>query len=346
MRDNSLVIGFDLGGTKMHAAAVDGDGHVVHSERQKTIAADGVDAVIDRMIGLCTRVRSQLDSRAADVTALCVGVPGGVDDEHGIVDTAPNLGWSHVPLAERLSSALGLPVFLDNDVRVAVVGEHAYGVGKGTRTMVGIFVGTGIGGGVITDGHRLEGGRGVAGEIGHMTLLPHGPRCRCGKRGCAEALASRTAMGREVRRLVKRGWESRVPRLMKRADTEVLTSSVIEKALDIDDEVMRKVVKEAQYYLGLLAGSVANLLDPEVVVIGGGVAERLGERFVEPIRAHAYKHLLVQRDRDRVRIVATELKDLAAPLGAAFVARQRLHGRLDTAGGARHGAPAWPVPSA
>src|SRR5438132_11910360 len=163
MGDNSLVIGFDLGGTKMHAAAVDADGHVIHSERQKTLAADGANAVIDRMIGICVRVRQELGARGADLRAICVGVPGGVDDDRGVVDTAPNLGWSEVPLAARLSAALGLQVFLDNDVRVAVLGEHAYGVGKGARTMVGIFVGTGIGGGIIVGHHAHHGGRGVAG---------------------------------------------------------------------------------------------------------------------------------------------------------------------------------------
>jgi glucokinase len=302
--------------------------------------------VIDRMIGLCVRLRQALGARSADVRALCIGVPGGVDDERGIVDTAPNLGWSNIPLAARLSSAQSLPVYLDNDVRVAVLGEHAYGVAKGARTMVGIFVGTGIGGGIIVGDHAHHGGRGVAGEIGHMTLVPHGPRCGCGKRGCAEALASRTAMERDVRRLIKKGWQSRVLRLMKKEGRDTLTSSVIEKALDIDDEVMVKVMKDAQYYLGLLTGNLANVLDPEVIVIGGGVAERLGERFVEPIRDYAYKHFLVQRDREKVRIVPTQLKDLAAPMGAAFIARQRLHGRLDSAPGARHGTASWPVPSA
>lgn len=346
MADSSLTIGFDLGGTKMHAAVVDAHGHVLHALRQKTVASDGADAVIDRMIGLVVRLRSEVDGRSHDVKALCVGVPGAVDDERGIVDNAPNLGWQGVALAARLQEALGVQVFLDNDVRVAVLGEHAYGVGKGTRTMVGIFVGTGIGGGIIVGHHAHHGGRGAAGEIGHMTLVPHGPRCACGKRGCVEALASRTAMEREVRKLIKRGWQSRIPKLMKKEERDTLTSSVIEKALDAEDEVMRKVIKDAQYYLGLLAGNLVNALDPEVIVVGGGVAERLGERFVAPIREHAYKHFLVQRDRDKVRIVATELKDLAAPLGAAFIARERLHGRLDSAPGARHGTASWRAPSA
>lgn len=347
MADSSLVIGFDLGGTKMHAAVVDAQGQVVHALREKTLADQGgAEGVIERMIDVCTRLRQALGARGGDLGAVCVGVPGGVDDANGMVDTAPNLGWRKVPLGPRLGGALGLPVFLDNDVRVAVLGEHAYGVGRGARTMVGIFVGTGIGGGLVVGGHMHHGGRGVAGEIGHMTLEPHGPRCRCGRRGCVEALASKTAMLREVRRLVDKGWESKVPKLMKKAGTDILTSSLIERALDDGDEVMHKVLEDAQYYLGLLAGNLANALDPEVIVVGGGVAERLGERLVAPIRAHAYKHLLVQRDRERVRIVATELKDLAAPLGAAFLARERLAGRLDSAPGPRHGTASWPVPSA
>jgi glucokinase len=346
MAESSLVIGFDLGGTKMHAAVVDAQGHVLHAERQKTQPEDGPVAVVDRMIGLCVRLQKELGDRSGDLAAVCVGVPGSVDDAQGIVERAPNLGWQNLALAQKLSSALGIPVFLDNDVRVAVLGELAYGVGRGARTIVGIFVGTGIGGGVVVDGHVHQGGRGVAGELGHMTLLPHGPRCGCGKRGCVEALASRTAMEREVRRLIDRGWDSSVPKIMKKLGQDRLTSSVIEKALGKGDKVMHKVLEEAQYYLGLLAGNVTNLLDPEVIVIGGGLAERLGEAFVAPIRAHAYKHFLAQQDREKVRIVATELKDLAAPLGAALSARDRLAGRLDSAPGARHGTPPWPVPSA
>jgi glucokinase len=154
-------------------------------------------------------------------------------------------------------------------------------------------------------------------------------------------------MAREVERLVAKGWDSRVPKLMKKDGRGQLTSGVIVTALSLDDEVMTHVLAEAQYYLGLAAGNLANLLDPEVIVIGGGVAERLGESFVAPIRARAYKHLLSQRDREQVRIVPTELKDLAAPLGAAWVARQRLRQSLiDSAASARQGTPTWPVPSA
>jgi glucokinase len=230
-----------------------------------------------------------------------------------------------VPLGRLLSNAIGgARVFLDNDVRVAVLGEYAYGVGRGTQTMVGVFVGTGIGGGVVVNGQLHLGRRGAAGEIGHMTLKPGGPRCPCGKRGCAEALASRTSIERDVRELIERGEKSMVLKLMKKEGRPRLTSSVVARALAEGDPVMLDVFARAQRYIGLLVANVVNTLDPEVVVIGGGLAERLGEEMVEPIRKTAYKHFLLQRDREQVRVVATELKDRAAPMGAAFVARQRL----------------------
>jgi glucokinase len=325
MRTQGLVIGVDLGGTKMHAAAVDENGTLLHAEREKTLPEEGADAVIGRISDICRRILHALSTPVDQLRAVCVGVPGGVDDTAGMVDKAPNLKWEKVPLAHLLSSSLGgVRVFLDNDVRVAVTGEHAYGCGRGTRTMVGIFVGTGIGGGAVIDGRLHMGARGVAGELGHMIIKPKGPRCPCGKRGCAEALASRTSMERDVRALIDRGEKSRVLRMMKKDGRPRITSSVIAKALEKNDPVMTKVMERAQHHIGILVSNVVNLLDPEVVVIGGGIAERLGESFVAPIRETAYERLLVQRDRDRVRIVATELKEHAAPMGAAFIARQRL----------------------
>jgi glucokinase len=325
MGNDGLVIGVDLGGTKMHAAAVDEKGTLLHDEREKTLPEEGSGAVIGRIADLCRRITLALGVPHDQLRAVCVGVPGGVDDNAGMVDKAPNLKWEKVPLAHLLSSALGgVRVFLDNDVRVAVLGEHAYGCGRGTRTMVGIFVGTGIGGGVIVDGKLHMGARGVAGELGHMILKPKGPRCPCGKRGCAEALASRTSMERDVRELIAAGHKSRVLKIMKKDERPRLTSSVIAKALEDGDPVMTRVMRHAQHHLGILVSNVANLLDPEVIVIGGGIAERMGESFVAPIRDAAYERLLVQRDRDRLRILATELKENAAPMGAAYVARQRL----------------------
>jgi glucokinase len=346
MSGDGVVIGLDLGGTKMHAAAVDAAGGLLGSQRDKTLADEGADAVIARMAALVDRVRQDLGALAEEVRAICVGVPGGVDERTGTVDHAPNLGWRNVRLAEQLRcrlSAPSAPVFLDNDVRMAVLGEWAYGVGRGTRDLVGVFVGTGVGGGLVLGGELRAGTRGVAGELGHTPIQPHGPRCSCGRRGHVEALAGRAAMEREVGRLVQRGWKSCVPKLMKKAGTTRLTSSIVERALAEEDGVMHKVLADTQYYLGLLVAGVVNTIDPEVVVIGGGIAERLGETFVAPIRKHATKHFLSQRELDRVRVVPTELKEQAAPLGAALMARRRL--RLDTTAAPSQGTPSWPAPS-
>jgi glucokinase len=325
-----MVIGVDLGGTKMAAAAVAEDGQILASAREKTRPEEGVEAVIARLADLSWRVTRAAGAGA--VPAVCVGVPGGVDDATGVVDKASNLGWEGVALGPALSALLGgARVFLDNDVRVAVLGEHTYGLGKGTRTMVGVFVGTGIGGGVVAGGQLHLGGRGAAGELGHMVLKPKGPRCSCGRRGCVEALASRTAMERRVWALIARGHKSILPRLLKKEGRTRLTSSVIAQALDAEDPVMTEVVARAQRYLALMVGSVVNLLDPEVVVVGGGLAERLGDRFVAPIREGARARFLVERAADRVLIAATALKETAAPLGAAEVARARL-GKGDASG--------------
>jgi len=321
----SLVVGIDLGGTKMNAALVDENGKALGTERQKTLPEEGPASVILRMAELTKSLLAKAGAEAGDLRAVCIGVPGGVDDARGVVDKAPNLGWQGVPLGAELGARLGNPrVFLDNDVRVGVLGEHAFGVGRGTKTMVGIFVGTGIGGGIVANGELHMGLRGAAGEIGHMILDPNGPRCKCGNRGCAEALASRTSIERDVRDLIDRGKRSSVLKMMKKENRPRLTSSVVERALADGDPVMTKVFRKAQEAIGTLVANVVNMFDPEVVVIGGGMAERLGESMVAPIRVMAQSKYLQKRDTDKVRIVATELKDMAAPMGAAFIARSRL----------------------
>jgi glucokinase len=321
---SKIVIGVDLGGTKMLAATVDQTGNILTNDRSKTQPADGPGAVIERLATLCEAVAAAAGRSMKDVEAVCIGVPGGINEETGVVDIAPNLAWENVPLGPTLAKRLGTRVFLDNDVRVAVQGEYAYGAGRGTRTMLGVYVGTGVGGGLIIDGKLHEGNRGVAGEVGHMIIDPHGPKAKRGNRGSLESFASRTAMERDVRALIDSGKKSVITKLLKKKNRTRLTSSIIEEALDEKDPVMTKVFANAQYYLGLGLANVANLLDPELIVIGGGIAERMGERFVAPARAIAYEHFLVKRDADHVRIVATELKERAAPLGAALVARRRL----------------------
>jgi glucokinase len=256
--------------------------------------------------------------------AVSIGAPGAVDPEHGVVYHAPNLGWDEVPLGAKLGKLLRVPVFAENDVNVGVVGEHALGAGRGAQELVGIFVGTGIGGGIISKGELYLGARGAAAEVGHMIVQVDGPLCSCGNHGCIEALASRTAMERDVRAAIRARQKSCVLKLMAERGKERMTSSIIQRALKKHDPVMRNVMKRAQHYLGILVANVVNMLDPECVVIGGGIAERLGEYFVAPIRKTAYENFLRRHDAERVRIVAGTLGDNAGPLGAVVLARRRL----------------------
>jgi len=317
-------VGVDLGGTSLRAVAVDGENKVLAVKKTRTLRTGGSSRLIRSIAGLVERTFEEAGVSRAKVRVVSVGVPGPIDKARGVVEEAPNLGWKRVPLRAELRQLLRVPVFVENDVNVGLVGEHALGAGRGAKNVVGIFVGTGIGGALVIDGQLYEGSRGGAGEIGHTVLVVDGPLCGCGHRGCAEALASRTAMERDVRAAIKSGRKSHVLKIMKKKNKERMTSSIIAAALKKNDPVMQDVMKRAQYYLGILAANAVNLLDPECVVFGGGIAERMKEDFVGPIRETAYKYLLRRPDPKGVKIVPGQLADNAGALGAIVLARQRL----------------------
>jgi len=317
-------VGVDLGGTSLRALAVDDENKILGIKKVRTLRTGGPGRLIHRIATLVESTLRDAGVSRSQVRAVSVGAPGPIDRARGIVEEAPNLGWKRVPLRSELRQLLRVPVFVENDVNVGLVGEHALGAGRGAKNLVGIFVGTGIGGALILDGKLYEGSRGGAGEIGHTVLMVDGPLCGCGRRGCAEALASRTAMERDVRAAIKTGRKSIVLKIMKKKRKERMTSSIIAAALKKNDPVMREVMSRAEFHLGILASNAVNLLDPECVVFGGGIAERLKDSFVDPIRETAFEYFLRPSDRDRVRIVPGRLGDNAGALGAIVLAKQRL----------------------
>jgi glucokinase len=319
-----LIVGVDMGGTSLRALVVDGKNRILAVEKTPTRRDKKTGDLISDIAALVEDAVDSARRKWTHVRAVSFGAPGAVDPERGIVHRAPNLGWTNVALGPRLRELLGVPILVENDVNVGVMGEYALGAAKGAQEVVGVFVGTGIGGGIISRGKLYEGGRGAAGEVGHIVIQVDGPKCGCGKRGCAEALASRTAMEREVRAALKAGRKSIIPKIMKKRRKTRMTSSVIQAALKKKDPLMREVLKHAQYYLGILVANIVNTLDPQVVVIGGGIAERLQEDYVAPIRKTAYKYFLQSRDAERVKIVPGVLGDNAGALGAVVLARQRL----------------------
>lgn len=324
MAEAPIFAGIDLGGTSIHAAAVR-DGRILAEAGCKTPRDGDPGRVLGRIADLVDELRGTVDG-GGGLAGVCVGAPGAVDSEAGVVRNAPNLGWSNVSVVEELSTRTGLGVVLENDVTIGAIGEHVHGAGRGTRHMVAIFVGTGVGGALIVDGRPLRGGRGAAGEVGHMVGVPEGRLCGCGRRGCFEAYASRTAMERTLRERIDAGRESVVPDIMAAKGKTRMSSSVIEAALDRNDPLMVEVMSEAQTHLARLVADLVNAVDPEMIVFGGGVAARLGPRFVDPVARLARPAFLRRDAAEHVRVVAAALGDHSGTIGAAVVAARRLVG--------------------
>jgi glucokinase len=323
--DEKPVVGMDMGGTKILAGVVDESGKILGTSKRPTKAHAGPDEVIERMAKTVEEAVKQSGLEMKDIAGIGSGAPGPLDPDQGIIWHTPNLpGWESVPLAGRLKERLGVPVFIDNDVNLGTLGEFALGAARGARDAVGIFVGTGIGGGLVLDGQLRQGWRKNAAEVGHMVILAEGPYCGCGKRGCAESVASRTAIERDLRAGLKAGRKSMITDMIKNTPGERITSGALAEAYIAGDPLVTEVLGRSQYYLGLLISAIINLVDPEVIVMGGGVVEALGERYLEPIRPVAYQHCLNQMNIEDVKIVPAKLGDNAALLGAAVYARQKL----------------------
>jgi glucokinase len=284
--------------------------------------------VIAQIVGIIEGAAKAAGIKPRKLGGIGIGMPGAVDSKSGTVVKAPNLGWSDIRLGPILEDALGVAVVLGNDVQVAIQGELSFGAATGAQRAIGIWVGTGVGGGLVVGGELDRGHRGAAGEIGHVCIDENGPLCGCGRRGCVESFASRTAMERDVRAALEQGRASVIPEIMTERGKQRMTSSVIDRALKAGDELMREVLGRAQHALGLLAGNVVNVFDPEIIVFGGGIVERLGERFVAPIREMAKSRYLRPDPEDSIRIVPSKLGDHAGAVGASVLAARGRQGQI------------------
>ena len=274
-----LLGGIDLGGTKILAAAASADGEILSSDLRPTDPEQGPDAVLNRMIESLREALRQARAEPQALRAIGVAAPGPLDQARGIVCEPPNLpGWHDVPVSDRLWAAFHVPVYLENDANAAALAEHMYGAGRGSRHMVYLTLSTGIGAGLIIDGRLYRGASGVAGELGHLVIEANGPPCGCGSRGCLEALASGTAIGREGAKLVAQG---RAPVLAELAQGGEVTAQLVAEAALAGDAGAAGVIAAAARYLGLGLTSIVNAFNPEVIVVGGGVA-KIGESLLAP----------------------------------------------------------------
>ncbi len=315
-----LYGGVDLGGTKIQAVVIGARGKVLGEAREETPTKGGPEAVVEAIASAVGEAAHAAEVEARGLTAVGVGSPGAVDEQAGTVAQARNLpDWEGAfPLAAKLTAALGTRAVVGNDVRVATQAEYELGAGKPYRSLLGVFWGTGVGGGLILD-RRPWLGCGAAGEIGHMVVKIGGRRCGCGRRGCLEAYAGRASMEAKARRLVDDGEHTVLFEIMEKRGRARLTSSVWDRALQQDDKVAKQLIEQAVEALGAGIASAVNILDVEAVIVGGGLGTRLGEPYVERIREEMMRHLFVDDRPPPIRLAA--LGDLGGATGGALLAK-------------------------
>ncbi len=308
--------GIDLGGTKIQAVVTDGEAKVLGKARRETPQGGGPEAVVFELAETLRAAIADAGVEPMGLAAVGVGAPGSIDVETGTVIQVANIeGWdTPYRLGPALAEELGRPVTIGNDVNVAVEAERRFGAGRGFDSFLGVFWGTGVGGGIVMDGRPLH-GRGSAGEIGHVCSKPGGRRCNCGLDGCVEAYAGRGALEERARELAK-ARQTILFELMEKRGRGRLTSGVWLRALQAGDKVAEELILRAVQALGVGIGSAVTLLDVEAVVIGGGLGERLGPDWLARIEAAAGKHTFF-REPPAYRLAT--LGDLGGAIGASLL---------------------------
>jgi len=314
------VVGVDLGGTNMQIGVVSPERELLGESKRKTKSDEGLDAIVTRLISGVEEACAAAGITLRDLVALGIGAPGAVDPIEGVVLEAVNLRWDNIPIAEILSKRLGIPVFLDNDVNVAVYGEWKAGAGKGVDDLAGVWLGTGVGGGLVLSGKLYYGTFFTAGEVGHTILFPFAPP---GSQKLEEN-CSRTAIVDRLLRLV-RVRKSIIPELADNDLSEVRAKTV-SQAFAKGDQVTHDVIENAAELLGIAIANIVTTLSLPRVVLGGGLSEAMGDDLVRPVREAVRRYVFPDACK-KVDVVCTKLMENAGLLGAAMLARERFGGK-------------------
>jgi len=313
-------VGVDLGGTKILSGLFNTQLHCLARNKISTKADRGPDAVVKRIARCVQDVVDEFDLTLKQVKGVGIGAPGAVEPEKGEVIFAPNLNWTDYPLKKNLEKELGIPVFVENDCNASMLGVYETELNPKPKSAVGVFVGTGIGGGIILDGKLYSGFNHTAGEIGHMVLEVGGPKCNCGNKGCFEALASRTAIFHKITSAVKNGQKTLLLDMLD-GDLSDLRSGDLRKAIRKGDKFVEKVIEEAAEYVGIGVANLINVFNPEVVVLGGGVIGALEDEMMAIIIETA-KDYAMSGTTKGLEIVASKAADDACIIGAAVLAKK------------------------
>lgn len=313
--ESSYWVGFDLGGTKMLATVYDGDFEPLGRRRRRTKGHEGADSVTSRMIRTLKDAVEAAEIELDQISGIGIGIPGPVNADKAIVLEAVNLSWENLPLGKIIAEDFDCPVALLNDVDSGVYGEYRFGAAKSARTALGIFPGTGIGGGCVYDGQVVHGKRNSCMEIGHIPVTLDGNLCGCGLRGCLEVEASRLAISAEVAKAAYRG---EAPTVLAEAGTNLanIRSSVLATAIENGDEAVEQIVLRAARYLGKAVATCVHLICPDIIILGGGLVEAMPKLYVDAVTA-ASREAVMPSFTDTFKVVAAKLGDDAVVLGAA-----------------------------
>ncbi len=307
--------GFDLGGTKMLATIFDDAFQMLGRKRRRTRGEQGAEVGVDRIVQTVTQAIESAQLTPKQICGIGIGVPGPVDSQKGVVLEAVNLGWKNVKLQKALEEAFPFPATILNDVDAGVFGENQLGAARDARTVLGIFPGTGIGGGCVYDGQIVSGTHHSAMEIGHIEVLHDGNLCGCGRRGCLETEASRLAISAEIAKAAYRG---QTPYLRKQVGTDIsdIRSGVLADAVKNGDRVVEQIIRTAAFKIGIAVANVVHLMSPDTIVLGGGLVEAMPKLFVEEV-FEAANNRVMPSFVGSFKVVAAELGDFATVKGAA-----------------------------
>lgn len=317
---NKLYVGIDIGGTKISAGLVKSSGKVIARYKLPTPKGAGPKAVISVLAVLVEDILSGNDLRTNDLRGIGIGVPGIVR-ENGEIIVTPNINLSGFNIIRALRSKYRLKISCGNDVNLGLLAEKWIGAASSAENVLGIFPGTGVGGGIIIDGRLITGSSGAAAEIGHMVMDINGPKCGCGNRGCLEAMVSRRAIERDIRESIKRGEKSVVQELTG-GSLSLIKSKVLSEALKAEDPVVVKVMRRMSEVLGLACVSLRHILDPELILLGGGVVEACAD-FILPVVIRSLKEDKFFSRVSECRVAQSKLGDDAVFLGAAALVMQK-----------------------
>jgi len=313
---SKYAIGIDLGGTKILTALVDKeDGTIVHSVKKKTKKDKGSENVIKRMIESVKQLLDESKINKKDIESIGVGAAGQVDRENGILVAAPNLDCFDLKIKEILEKEFNISTYIGNDVEIAALGEMKFGAGRGYKDFVCVFVGTGVGSSIVANGQIRHGASGTAGEIGHIIVDLNGRMCACGAHGCLEAYASRSAIERRIVGALKKGRISAISEYMK--EGKPISSKMIKKSIEVEDELVIQSVLEGSEYLSGGLASIINFLNPQLIVLGGGLVDAVDFFYQKTIKKARAKALPLPSKS--IEFKKAELGDFSGVIGAAFL---------------------------